>query len=411
MQESFENIVDEDVEAVRGIIEKKSIESYFQPLVSLKNGRIIGMEALSRGVWRGEIVMPLQLFAAAEKSGQRLALDRLCRDKAFSAFGAAKCREWLLFVNIDASILTEGVVGSDYLLESVNQKGIAAERVVIEISEACNHSRGMLERFIDQYRRRGFMIALDDVGIGDSNFARILMAKPDVIKIDRCMVHNLLQDAYKKEMFLSLVTLAQRVGAVTVAEGVESDEEALAVCELGADYAQGYYYSRPQPASETATFADLNEKMKIAAARYHSYKIRKTAEFYRCLDAQERTVKELAARIAECPAEEITSLLRSMLRDPAIECLYVLDSQGRQITDSICEVRGFGTKSLFQPDPKGSDQSAKVYCLHILAGRDFYISDPYLSMATGRLNRTMSCRIHTENKNEYILCVDFYQND
>ncbi len=396
---------------VKQIIEAKSVETYFQPLVSLKSGKVIGVEALSRGRHRQQTVMPDVLFAQAQVLGKRLQLDRLCRDKAFQAFQASHDFERLLFVNIDASILTEGVVGSEYLLESVRAKAIDPEQVVIEISEGYNQSHGMLERFIDQYRRHGFLIALDDVGVGDSNLARILIAKPDVIKIDRCMVQNLMEDAYKREMFLALVTLAKRVGALTVAEGVETEAEALAACELGADFAQGYYYSRPLPALEAGRFERLNENLKDSAAKYQAYKIARIAGAYQRRERQEQLVKRLAEKMTRCLPEEFAALLRGMFRESLIECLYVLDSCGRQISDSICEAKSYKAKRLFKPAPKGSDQSAKPYCLHILAGRKFYVSEPYVSFATGSLNRTISCLVLAADGNEYILCVDFSFNE
>lgn len=405
------NSVLEQCLVVKEIIEAKSVETYFQPLVSLKNGKVIGVEALSRGRHLQQTVMPDVLFAQAQVLGKRLQLDRLCRDKAFQAFQACHDFEWLLFVNIDASILTEGVVGSDYLLESVRTRGLDPTQVVIEISEGHNQSHGMLERFIDQYRRHGFMIALDDVGVGDSNLARILIAKPDVIKLDRCMVQNLMEDAYKREMFLALVTLAKRVGALTVAEGVETEAEAMAACELGADFAQGYYYSRPVPASDCGAFETLNESLKLDIAKYQDYKIAKIAAAYQRLDRQEVFVKRLAEKMTHCLPEEFDAMLRGRFREESLECLYILDSCGRQISDSICEDHAYDAKRLFKPAPKGSDQSAKPYCMHILAGRKFYVSEPYVSFATGRLNRTISCLVFAADGNGYILCVDFSFNE
>ncbi|WP_346353008.1 EAL domain-containing protein [Azotosporobacter soli] len=407
MKEAQEAVEQEQRSIVKEIIEQGLLTTYFQPLVSLKGGKVMGVEALTRGWHQETLVMPSVLFEQADQLGQRLHLDRLCRDRAFAAFQARQGEDWLLFVNIDASILTEGVVGSDYLLESVRAKGVEPERVVIEISENGNQSPLLLERFIDQYRRHGFMIALDDVGVGDSNFARILIAKPDVIKIDRCMVQNLMQDAYKREIFSALVTLARRVGALTVAEGVETEEEAMAAWELGADLAQGYYYGRPVAADRLQCDA-VNAKMKETAADYQQYKIEKIARSYERQTQYKLVVEKLLQRIKSCQPDDFSAVLRSMLCENSVECLYVLNSRGVQVTESLCQEKLGCSKRLFQPATKGSDQSAKNYCLHIMAGREMYVSDPYVSYATGNLNRTISRLFRAADGKEYILCVDFY---
>ncbi len=407
MKKAQDALEQEERSIVKEVIEQGLLTTYFQPLVSLKGGKVMGVEALTRGCHQETLIMPNVLFEQADQLGQRLRLDRLCRDRAFAAFQARQGEDWLLFVNIDASILTEGVVGSDYLLESVRAKGLEPERVVIEISENGNQSPLLLERFIDQYRRHGFMIALDDVGIGDSNFARILIAKPDVIKIDRCMVQNLMQDAYKREIFSALVTLARRVGALTVAEGVETEEEAMAAWELGADLAQGYYYSRPVAADRLQCDA-VNAKMKETAADYQKYKIEKIARSYERQTQYKLVVEKLLQRIKSCQPDDFSAVLRSMLCETSVECLYVLNSRGMQVTESLCQEKPGCSKRLFQPATKGSDQSAKNYCLHIMAGREMYVSDPYVSYATGNLNRTISRLFRAADGKEYILCVDFY---
>ena len=95
-------------------------------------------------------------------------------------------------------------------------------------------------------RQRGFLVVLDDVGAGHSNLDRIPLIRPDIIKIDRSLITGVDADFYKQETFKSLVSLSRRIGALVVAEGIETEREAVAALELGADLLQGYFLGRPQ---------------------------------------------------------------------------------------------------------------------------------------------------------------------
>lgn len=172
---------------INDIIMKRSLVANFQQIVSVSRKMVIGFEGLIRGVdtVTGEIVAPLKLFEAARKENQTLELDRACRETVIEAFSKIYThnREKLLFLNLDASVL-QNTVGSDYLLNQVRQYGIDPSNVVIEISEKRVQGNAALKKFADAYKKYGFMMALDDVGSEWSNIDRILLIKPDIIKID-----------------------------------------------------------------------------------------------------------------------------------------------------------------------------------------------------------------------------------
>jgi len=92
----------------------------------------------------------------------------------------------------------------------------------------------------------GFSVALDDVGTGHSNLERIARIKPDIIKIDRCLIHDLDQERYRYIVVRSLRNLAQSIGALVLAEGLETEGEALAALDLDINLHQGYYYAKPE---------------------------------------------------------------------------------------------------------------------------------------------------------------------
>ena len=145
--------------------------------------------------------------------------------------------------------------------------GINPRNVVIEISEINVLSNAVLKRFVDTYRQYGFMVALDDVGTGFSNMDRILLVRPDIIKIDISLVRNIHLDFYKQGVFKSLVILANKIGALVIAEGVEVEEEAIQVLRLGSHMIQGFHLSLPgELLDETALFC--NQKIDTLSKRF-----------------------------------------------------------------------------------------------------------------------------------------------
>ena len=136
----------------------------------------------------------------------------------------------------------------DATVRLVDELGFAHERVVFEVVESerlpeVDHLRSI----IDYYRERDFGVALDDVGAGYSSLAVLLAIRPDYAKIDMELVRGVHLDPAKAMMAGHLVETIRDLGAKSVVEGVETEEEWTWAREAGADYAQGYLFGRPAP--------------------------------------------------------------------------------------------------------------------------------------------------------------------
>ena len=105
-----------------------------------------------------------------------------------------------------------------------------------------------MRSLVDLLRSRGFLIVLDDVGSGHSNLDRIPFIKPDLLKVDRTLIARIDTDYHKRGTLKSLVDLGRKIGALVVAEGVETEGEAMVALELGADLLQGLCLGRPNDA-------------------------------------------------------------------------------------------------------------------------------------------------------------------
>ncbi|MDR3564751.1 MAG: EAL domain-containing protein [Negativicutes bacterium] len=395
------------------ILEKRAIETHFQPVVSMRKKSVIGVEALSRGLdpLTAAVIMPQVLFSLAAASGRVVDLDRLCREKALENFKHIRTTEdsLLLFLNLDASIIDKGVVGSGHLIQSVEKMGLSPSSVVIEIIESRVDDIQALKTFIAAYRKYGFLIALDDIGNGHSNLDRIFHVRPDIIKIDRCLVAEIDKDYYKQEVFKSLVGLAKKIGSLVVVEGVETKEEALACLEFGADMLQGYYFAKPQPLPNVLQ-KGIGEKINLIVADYMNARIEhinaKLVKKQRYDNVLESVVRELS----KLQPAHLEMKLRELAEEhDCLQSFYILDMAGLQITDTIETPSETDEKrhGIFQAAFNGVDQSLKDYYVFICAGLDRHITEVYRSLANGKLCVTGSIVFKDCTDNRYILCVDF----
>ncbi|MDT8716326.1 EAL domain-containing protein [Clostridium sp. 19966] len=400
-----------DIEKLRGIIKNKNIEVHYQPLVSIIRKSIIGLEGLSRGILNGELIPPLDLFECAADSKERVSLDRLCREKVMENFEKyyQKNKELLLFVNIDGSAITEDILEEDFIVNLINKYNLKSENIVLEIVESKVIDNELLRKFIQNYRAYGFLIALDDVGSGNSNLDRISIAKPDIIKIDRAIVNDMHSDYYKQEVFKSLVSLSKNLGALVVAEGIECEEEAIKAIELGADLLQGYYFAKPEDI-DPVQLKNYNVPVRKLANHYSKYLSEKISIQKKKHREYAEITKEVLEEISQYEERRFDfQLLEIINKYQVFECLYILDPSGIQVTDTITQFASFSKHKglIFQPAKKGEDHSLKKYYFFLRNMKlSKYITEPYISLASGNLCITMSCVFKNVEGHKYILCID-----
>lgn len=395
------------------IIENKLIEVHFQPIVHMSRKKVCGLEGLIRGINSntGELISPLDLFDIASTEGLTLELDRICREKTIEAFSCIHetDNEKLLFINIDTSILGE-VEGSNYLLHQFEKYNINNSNVVIEINESKVKDNKILKNFIDKYREKGFLIALDDVGSGFSNLDRIPISKPDIIKIDRYLVQNIHKDYYKQEVFKSLVNLSNKIGSVVVAEGIELEEEAVQALMLGGHMIQGFYFSKPQKITNSKDIL-LNNSIENLNYSFKNL-IKKLEKSQKQINKDlNLTVNNALKKISYVlPAEFNEKLLDIVQNNDYVDCAYILNEYGIQVSETLCLYEKDKAKHnmIFYSANMGTDHSMKKYYYHIINTKlSKYITEPYVSLATGNICRTFSITFKNIDNNNYILCIDF----
>lgn len=397
---------------LKAILEKELVEVHFQPIFSVREKKVVGFEGLSRGIHpqSGKLINPLAMLKTAKEAGLTLELDRLFRKKVLETFkrSCPEPNELFLSLNFESSVIDKEV-GSLNLLHACRQINVDPSSIVIEILESKVKSDEALQRFVHIYREHGFLVALDDVGKGHSNLDRISLIQPDLIKIDRSLVMNLQADHYRREVFKSLVRLCQNIGALVLAEGVETEEETMESMELGADLLQGYYLARPQEPS-TEFIASGSRLMDPVAEKFRKrmvdkFNIRKMQH-----ERYSLMVEALASELSSLALAEMDATLPGTYAShPIAEAVYVLDQNGLQATLMSCKATQKPHRGIFRLPPKGTDYSMRDYFYYLMEPRferGVYTSEPYISPATGLFCLTISSRFKDKDGVSLILCVD-----
>jgi hypothetical protein len=317
----------------------------------------------------------------------------------------------LLFLNLDLAATDDHEELPGALARLVRESNLLPRNVAVEFLEARFEDVGRFAALADALRGHGFLVVLDDVGAGHSNLDRIPLFRPDVIKIDRSLISGVREDFYKQETLKSLVNLSRRIGALVVAEGIETEAEAIVALELGADLLQGFFLSRPQPATAFDDGVRVSGGIERLAQRFKGHMVNEINERKRQHRRFNVIQNGILCDLTNAQASEFDEILLHLIDDfPKVECVYVLDDAGIQVTETICNtaITQRPGAAMFRPARKGTDHSLKEY-YYVLIDVELqkYTTDPYVSLASGNLCRTIStCFRDAANNRLYVLCVD-----
>jgi len=222
------------------------VVTLYQPIVDLRDGRVLGHEVFSRGAAGSALEDPEQLFGVAARAGRLAELERLCRARALESArrhlpGGAK-----LFLNTSAQTLDDPEVAGAPFVSRVDQQRLSRGDVVLEITERVSPDQRQRSRAaLAELKRAGFRLAIDDMGAGYSSLQSIVELEPDYLKFDVSLVRHIDRSLIKRSLLEALVELSQKVGAEVIAEGIEEESELLTLREQGVRLGQGRFRAPP----------------------------------------------------------------------------------------------------------------------------------------------------------------------
>lgn len=235
---------------LRDAIESGDVVPYFQPILELASGQIIGFEALAR--WqhpeRGT-ESPADFLPLAEESGLIVPLGYAVIERALAALadwnGEREAGEELsLYVNASVRQIAE-LEMADRLAEMAGEHGVDPGLMTVEVTETgLMRGRGQADRLVD----RGFRLAIDDFGTGYASLAYLKLIDVDVLKIDRSFVSGLGRHPADSAIVETVITLGRSLEIDVLAEGVETEGQLRRLRELRCRLGQGFYFGRPTPA-------------------------------------------------------------------------------------------------------------------------------------------------------------------
>jgi len=231
---------------LKEILLRRSLKIEFQPIVEANSWQIVAYEALSRGIREdGSIMPPEEMFTKARSMELIFALDRLCREVVIDEVKRHGIRE-KVFINFNPNAIYDPEKCLKSTITAIEKNQLPYSQFVFEVVETedvkdYDHLRGIL----DFYKKRGFGVALDDVGSGFNNAATLHHLVPDYIKIDMGMIRNIHQDPARQRKLQQYVRLARNHDIKVLAEGIESREERDYLKHAGVDLMQGYFFGKP----------------------------------------------------------------------------------------------------------------------------------------------------------------------
>ena len=257
---------------LRKALELNQFRVYYQPIVALHNGQIVGFEALSRWQRPERLVMPGEFISVADETGIILPINRQLLYDA-----CRQLRSWqalfpsdpplTLNVNITPKQFAQPELASQ-IGEILQETGLDPRCVNLEITETIAMADAERSAVVlSELKALGVRLDIDDFGTGYSSLSRLQRFPVDTLKIDRAFISRIDTDTATHQIVRLIVMLAHGLRLKVVAEGVETQAQVDLLKKMGCELAQGYFYSRPAPTEAIEQLLRDNKATTTSAPR------------------------------------------------------------------------------------------------------------------------------------------------
>lgn len=257
------------------VLNRDALTVHLQPLIQYPPGRLHGYECLVRGVGDdGSMISPKALFDAARITDMLFVLDQKARITAVRTAAKSELHDTKFFINFIPTAIYNPEHCLQSTLAAVSASNLNPSQVVFEVVETeAITDRKHLSRILQYYRDNGFQIALDDVGAGYSSLLSLSELRPDYIKLDGEFVRRAAESALEAKIVRDLAETARQHGIITIAEGIETEDQMRFVIEAGIPITQGYLHGKPRPSPLVPQeFTSVIQKIsQLESARAQAY--------------------------------------------------------------------------------------------------------------------------------------------
>jgi PAS domain S-box-containing protein len=228
---------------VKTALENSNIITYYQPIIDNKTEEIAKYETLVRLIDEDDKVVSPYFFLDISKKGKYY--SRITNVVLEQAFDMLKKIDKDISINISALDIEKKLI-REKIIYLLQENPDMNHRIIFELLEDEEMKDfDVIKDFIHTVKSYGVQIAIDDFGAGYSNFERLLDYQPDILKIDACLIKNIVDDAYSLNVVETIVSFAKKQNIKTVGEYVENKDIYEMLKKLGIDYSQGYYFGKP----------------------------------------------------------------------------------------------------------------------------------------------------------------------
>lgn len=232
-----------DLARLKKIINDRQIHILFQPIVCLIEGRLLGYEAFSRGPEKSSLESPGALFSLAKEADMSWMLERICQEEALLWTARMKEGE-KLFLNTDPRVVNDPRFKAIGFSRHIP---LRPEDLVVEMNQyIATTEPGLFRYAVEEFRSKGFGIAIDKVGSAIQEIQSIISLNPDYIKIAISLVQEIDKDPIRQDLVKALVKLARQSSIKVIGVGIEREEEYKILSSIGVDYGQGYFIGKPE---------------------------------------------------------------------------------------------------------------------------------------------------------------------
>lgn len=253
----------------KSALKNKELSLNFQPIINLQTGDIVGFEALMRWNHKEKGFIPPDVFIpVAEDSGliveaSQWALHESCMALKRIEQRTGYDRKLFMSVNFSSTdFASENFVESVY--HTISKSDVSPEQAHLEITERMLMDQpGNAKETLAMCRKAGMSIAIDDFGTGYSSLSYLHYFPIDTLKIDRSFVSEMTKDESSLALVKSIIALGKNMKMTVIAEGVEDQNDARILKDLGCDLAQGYHFAKPMPELEVTKFVSQTGTVKI----------------------------------------------------------------------------------------------------------------------------------------------------